>query len=99
VIRRAIAVLPALFLAAGCGTGTVAKGDVAKAVAEQVQAQVGSRPQVRCPDDLAAKVGATARCTLTLEGVDGVYGVTATVTKVEGDQANFDIQVDSEPQG
>jgi hypothetical protein len=31
--------------------------------------------------------------------VDGVYGVTATVTKVEGDQANFDIQVDSEPQG
>ena len=99
MIRRAVVVLPVLLLAAGCGAGTVAKGDVAKAVADQVQSQAGSRPHVRCPEDLEAKVGATTRCTLTLQGVDGEYGVTATVTKVHDDQANFDIRVDSEPQG
>nr|WP_246324299.1 DUF4333 domain-containing protein [Petropleomorpha daqingensis] len=86
-------------MAAGCGAGTVAKGDVAAAVAHQVESQVGSRPKVTCPDDLQAKVGATTRCTLTLEGVDGTYGVTAKVTKVDGDQASFDIQVDAQPQG
>jgi hypothetical protein len=99
VIRRAAVVLPVLLLAAGCGAGTVAKGDVAAAVADQVETQVGSRPTVSCPEDLEAKVGATTRCTLTLEGADGRYGVTAKVTKVDGDQATFDIQVDAEPQG
>jgi Domain of unknown function (DUF4333) len=99
VIRRVVAVLPVLVLATACGAGTVSKADVASAVADQVESQVGNRPQVRCPDDLEAKVGARPRCTLTLEGVDGTYGVTATVTKVDDDQAHFDIQVDSEPSG
>ena len=88
-----------LLMLAGCGAGTVSRGDVASAVADQVEAQVGDRPHVRCPDDLVAKVGATTRCTLTLAGVDGEYGVTATVTKVDDDQAHFDIQVDAEPSG
>jgi hypothetical protein len=99
VIRRTAVLVPVLVLAAACGAGTVDKDDVAGAVADQVENQVGSRPKVTCPDDLEAKVGATTRCTLTLEGVDGQYGVTATVTKVQDDQANFDVQVDAEPQG
>jgi Domain of unknown function (DUF4333) len=90
--------LVVLLALAACGAGSVSKGDVATAVADQVESQAGARPDVRCPDDLDADVGATTRCTLTLEGVDGEYGVTATVTKVEGDQAFFDIQVDTEPQ-
>jgi hypothetical protein len=99
VIRRAAVVLPVLVLVAGCGSGTVSKGDVAKAAEDSLEQQVGQRPDVSCPKDLDAKVGATARCTLTADGLDGTYGVTVTVTKVEDDQARFDVQVDSEPQG
>jgi hypothetical protein len=99
VIRRAVVVLPVLVLVAGCGSGTVSKGDVAKAAEDSLEQQVGQRPDVSCPEDLEAKVGASARCTLTADGLDGTYGVTVTVTKVEDDQARFDVQVDSEPQG
>ena len=40
---------------------------------------------------LEAKVGGTTRCTLTADGLDGTYGVTVKVTKVECDQASFDV--------
>ena len=99
MIRRAAVVLPVRVLAAACGTGTVSKGDVAKAAEDSLEQQVGQRPDVSCPEDLEAKVGATTRCTLTADGLDGTYGVTVEVTKVEGDKASFDVQVDSEPQG
>jgi hypothetical protein len=99
VIRRLVVVLPVLVLATACGAGTVDKDDVAKAAEDALEQQVGQRPDVSCPKDLEGKVGATTRCTLTADGVDGTYGVTVTVTKVEGDKASFDFQVDSEPQG
>ena len=86
-------------LLAGCGAGRVAAADVENAVAEQVEQQAGARPEVTCPDDLEAEVGATARCTLTLEQVDGEYGVTVTVTSVEDDEARFDVEVGQEPLG
>jgi hypothetical protein len=94
VIRRLVVVLPVLVLATACGAGTVDKDDVAKAAEDALEQQVGQRPDVSCPEDLEGEVG-----TLTADGVDGTYGVTVTVTKVEGDQASFDFQVDSEPQG
>ena len=99
MIRRVAVVLPVLVLAAACGTATVDKGDVASAAEDSLEQQVGQRPDVSCPKDLEAEVGATTRCTLTAEGLDGTYGVTVTVTEVEDDQASFDVQVDSEPQG
>lgn len=37
------------------------------------------------------------RCTLTAE--DTTYGVTITITSVDGDKANFDIKVDDKPIG
>ena len=83
---------------AGCGARHVESGDVATAVADQVEEQAGGRPDVRCPDDLEAEVGASARCSLTLDGVDGAFGVTVTVTSVEDGQAHFDVRVDDEPQ-
>ena len=36
---------------------------------------------------------------LTVDGDDQEYGVTVTVTSVEGETANFDVQVDEEPAG
>lgn len=70
--------------------------DVARSVSNQVAATVGARPEsVSCPD-LRAQVGASQRCTL-VTGTD-TYGVTVTVTGVQGSDVRFDIQVDRTPQ-
>ena len=60
---------------------------------------MGARPDISCPDELPAEVGAEARCTLTAGGDPTEYGVTVTVTSVEGDTADFDVEVDEQPQG
>ena len=102
MLRRPVqvaAVLLGACLLGGCGKERVEAGDVATAVADQVEEQAGARPHVRCPDDLDAEVGASARCTLTLDGVDGTYGVTVEVTEVDDDVARFDVRVDDEPRG
>ena len=97
---RALLVLPALaFGLAACGTPTLSADDVAKGAEDALEKQVGQRPDVTCPDDVEAKVGNETRCTLTAEGLDGEYGVTVTITSVKDGTANFDVQVDSQPQG
>ena len=69
--------------------------DVARSVFDQVAATVGARPErVSCPD-LRAQVGESQRCTL-FTGTD-TYGVTVTVTGVQGSDVRFDIQVDRTP--
>lgn len=83
---------------AACGTTRVAAATVAKAAEDALEQQVGTRPDVSCPHDLAAKVGATTRCTLTAEGLDGTYGITVTVRSVENGKAHFDVKVDDQPQ-
>jgi hypothetical protein len=100
--RRLRLLLAAPFLVAGlaaCGSGTLAADDVASSAEDALEAQVGARPDVTCPDDLEAEVGAETRCTLSVDGDDQEYGVTVTVTSVEGETANFDVQVDEEPVG
>ncbi len=42
------------------------------------------------------EVGATTRCTLTVEGE--TYGVDVNVTKVDGSDVKFDLKVDDKPQ-
>ena len=101
MVHRAalILVLPVLGAGlVGCGTTTVAAATVAQAAEDALQQQVGTRPDVSCPHDLVAKVGATTRCTLTAEGLDGTYGVTVTVRSVENGKAHFDVKVDDQPQ-
>lgn len=78
------------------GGVSVAKDDVAKEISEQLTQEVGRAPDsVSCPTDLKGEVGATVRC--KLEGDGETYGVTATVTKVDGSDVRFDIKVDDEP--
>jgi hypothetical protein len=89
--------LLALGLAA-CGS-SLASDDVADGAEDALEAEVGVRPDVSCPEDLDAEVGAETRCSLTVDGDPEEYGVTVTVTSVEGDTANFDVQVDDEPTG
>ncbi|SOE00020.1 DUF4333 domain-containing protein [Blastococcus haudaquaticus] len=99
--RRRLRLLVATpFLAVGlsaCGAGSLAADDVAEGAEDALEAEVGLRPEVSCPDELAAEVGAETRCTLSVEGDDQEYGVTVTVTSVEDDTANFDVEVDEEP--
>ncbi len=76
---------------------TVDKNDVAKSISDQLSQQFGRTPEnVTCPDNLKGNVGATTRCTLTDQGA--TYGVTVTVTSVEGDDVKYSFKVDDKPQ-
>jgi hypothetical protein len=93
-----VALAPLLLLApAACGSGVLTAGKVADGAEDALEKKVGVRPDVTCPGDLDAKVGATGRCTLTAPGDDTTYGLTVTITKVDGDDAAFDVEVDSAP--
>lgn len=77
---------------AGCSS-TVDAADVESQISEQLEAQLGEAPDsVDCPEDLPAEEGAEIRCELTV--AEETLGVTVTVTSVEDDTVNFDIQVD-----
>lgn len=82
----------------GCSM-SLAADEVATQAENALEEEVGSRPDIICPDDLEAEVGAEARCILTAGDDPTEYGVTVTVTSVDGGQAEFDVEVDGEPQG
>lgn len=84
-------------LLAGCSAGSVSADEAATLAEDQLEEQVGQRPDVTCPEDLPAEVDATIECELTAEDMDETYGVTLTVTSVEDNTVNFDIQVAEEP--
>jgi hypothetical protein len=97
-----LALAPLVVGLAGCSTAVaqtvpVDKETVASAVSDQLAKQVGRPPDsVTCPEDLEGVVGTELRCEL----VDGnnTYGLTVTVTSVEGTSVNFNIAVDDQPQ-
>ena len=76
------------------GAGVVDGKSVAQSVLLQLKAEDKQVDEVSCPD-LPATVGASQRCTLRT-GAD-TYGVTVTVTSVQGTDVKFDIQVDQTP--
>ena len=97
--RTFLLAVPLLALGlAGCAA-TVAADDVATAAEDALEQQVGARPDIVCPGDLEAEVGAETRCTLTAGDDPTEYGVTVTVTAVDGGDAEFDVEVDQQPQG
>lgn len=98
MVRRTLAVA-GLVVALGAGlagcAGSVPKDDVASAIGGKLTEQGISAAAVTCPEDLEAEVGKTVRCEFAVDGqpVDAV----ATVTSIEGDQANFDIVTEARP--
>jgi hypothetical protein len=77
-------------------TQTLDKNQVASQISDKLTTPTGGKPDaVTCPDNLKAVVGATLRCQLT----DGTqkYGVTVIVTRVDGDDVNFDMKRDDQP--
>jgi Domain of unknown function (DUF4333) len=99
-VPRRLLVLTAPFLLTGCsvfGSAVLSAEEVATQTEEALEEQVGVRPEVTCPDDLDAEVGAETRCVLTAGGDPTEYGVTVRVESVDGGKATFDVQVDEEP--
>jgi hypothetical protein len=102
-VSRRLPLLAAVpFLLAGlaaCGSSTLSADEVANKSEDALEEQIGLRPEITCPEDLEAKVGAETRCTLTGGDDPTKYGVTVTVTSVDGDNAQFDVEVDDQPMG
>jgi hypothetical protein len=82
---------------AGCGADAVSAGRVADDAETALEEQAGVRPDISCPEDLAAEVGAETRCTLTAGEDPTEYGVTVTVTAVEDEGPTMEVEVDDAP--
>jgi len=82
---------------AACGTSPLPAEEVAEKAEDALEEQIGTRPEISCPDDLEAEVGTETRCTLTAGGDPTEFGVTITVTEVDGENVAFDVEVDEEP--
>jgi hypothetical protein len=80
-------------------TTTLSADTVASSAEDALEEQIGVRPSISCPEDVEAKVGAKTRCTLTGGDDPTEYGVTVTVTSVDGKNALFDVEVDDQPLG
>lgn len=75
---------------------TVPASGLEEQIATMLAQQVGVLPQsVTCPAPLDGVVGTEMRCEL-FDGTD-TYGLTVTVTNVEGTTVNFNIKVDDQP--
>jgi hypothetical protein len=93
--RSSVVVIGGLALAlAGCGGGSIAADDVESTAVDQFSQQFEVQ-SVDCPEDLPAEVGAETTCVL-VDGAGGQFEMTATVTAVEGDEADFDLELTAE---
>jgi hypothetical protein len=87
-VRRALgpAVLAVAVVAGLSACSTVAPQD---GVEEQIRTQLGTETAT-CPDDLDGEVAKTMTCSATAGGE--TFDVTVTVTALEGDTINFDLE-------
>ena len=75
---------------------TLDKNQIASQISDKLTTPTGGKADsVTCPDNLKAVMGATLRCQLT-DGTEK-YGVMVTVTRVDGDDVNFDMKRDDQP--
>ena len=54
--------------------------------------------EISCPEDLAAAVGASTRCTFTAGDDPTEYGVQVTVTSVDDEAVRFDVELEDRPE-
>ena len=100
VRRRLLLAVPVLaFGLAGCGAGTLSADTIEEGAEDALEEQVGTRPDITCPEEIPAEVGAETECTLTAGDDPAEYPVSVRVSSVEGDTANFDIEVGDAPTG
>jgi hypothetical protein len=94
-VRRRLGLLAALPVAvlalAGCSS-TLEEAELETQAASALEAQVGFRPDVDCPEDIPAEVDATTECVATEPESGEELRIRITVTSVEGDQAEFTVE-------
>lgn len=81
------------------GTGLeIPAEDLATAAADALEAQIGSRPDIDCGElDLTIFVDRQTYCTLIDAATGSEYEVTITVTGIDGEMFNFDVEVADTP--
>ncbi len=82
--------------AVSLASDTLSATEIAEAAEDALEQEVGTRPDITCPEGLPKEEGAETRCTLT-SGDDPVeYGVTLTITSTDG-ETRLGVEVDDEP--
>ena len=83
-----------------CGTGDtplqpVGSSDLAAAVAERLEPEIGYLPDVTCTESLPAVVGASVTC--DVDSPAGIIPATVTVSEVDKEEGTvtFDVLVDT----
>jgi hypothetical protein len=92
--RRLALVVAAPVLGLGltaCGS-SIEQDELESQVAGAIESQLGVRPDVSCPGDLDAEVDATTECTATDPESGEELQLRITVTSVEDERAEFDIE-------
>ncbi len=98
MIRPSPAALSCLLaVLTACASGPLPAEDVAAKAEDALEERSGVRPEITCPEDLAAVVGARTTCTLTAGDDPTEYGVQVTVVSIEDKRVRFGIEVDREP--
>ncbi len=100
IVRRPLVALAVAVVIVACSSagGAVAREEVEQEAAAQLAAEVDQpEPDISCPEDLEAEVGATMDCELSVEGDDEVFPVRIEVTAVDGDDVQFDAVVGDAP--
>lgn len=79
---------------------TVSADSFATTVADALEQEVGSRPDVDCGDDAIDVVdGEEVHCDVSTPGADVVYDSTSVISTEGGDDYSVSVTVDSEPKG
>jgi hypothetical protein len=104
ILSLAIGAAAAAVLLSGCSISftpqipVVAGSDVATAVEDKLEQDVGTRPEVDCGDnEVPLEVGTSLTCVLTDPGTDLEYDVVVEFTKVTGTDYEFDFTVADSP--
>ena len=95
ILSRSLVLVTAGAALAGCGMlgpASVPADEVETQVSDKLTELVGQTPEeISCPEDLQAEEGAEMTCVLSDGGQ--TIDVTVTVTRVDGGDVEFDIQV------
>jgi hypothetical protein len=83
---------PVLALTLSSCSSSVEQAELEAQVAGALQEATGVDPEVSCPGDLDAEVDATTECTATDPDSGEEFTYRITVTSVEDDRAEFDIE-------
>ncbi|WP_205730164.1 DUF4333 domain-containing protein [Blastococcus sp. TF02-8] len=97
--RVAVVLGGAGLLLTACGTDPATAAQVAAEAERVLEQRTGVAADVTCPEELPPEAGAELRCVLVPDGEAVEYGVTVTVTAVDDDVLDLDVQVDDEPSG